>query len=85
MKNLIEFPSTYSLRAIGSNDSGFEQFVVTLFEDHVPETDRRFISSRDSGGGKYRSMTITFIAQSQDQLNNLYSALGQDKRILMLL
>jgi putative lipoic acid-binding regulatory protein len=82
---LLDFPTTYSLRAIGPLQDEFEQMVKDLVESYVPEPDRRSVSSRDSGGGNYRSVTVTFIAQSQEQLESIYSALGQQNQVLMLL
>ncbi|HEY4723266.1 MAG TPA: DUF493 domain-containing protein [Anaerolineae bacterium] len=43
------------------------------------------MTSRTSNGGKYLSVTATFIADSREQLDGLYQELSDHARVLMLL
>jgi putative lipoic acid-binding regulatory protein len=82
--NLLEFPCSFPLKAIGKNTDGFETFVVNTVRKHVPELSETAISSRSSTGDKYLSVTVTFMAQSQTQLDALYREFSGSERILML-
>jgi putative lipoic acid-binding regulatory protein len=85
MDSLIEFPTSFSLRAIGNNTEGFQESVIEVIERHVPEIDRFQVTNRLSGGDKYLAVTFTFMAQSQVQLDAIYEELNQHQGILMLL
>jgi len=43
------------------------------------------ITSRVSGGDKYRSVSFEFIAESREQVDALYVELSSHKRVLMIL
>lgn len=82
---LLEFPCTYPIKAIGKNSADFEDFVVAIARKHIPQLDESGISSRPSNGDKYLGVTITFTAESQQQLDALYQELSDSERVLMLL
>lgn len=82
---LLEFPCTFPLKAIGKNTADFEDFVVAIARNHIPWLDESSISSRPSNGDKYLGITITFTAQSQQQLDALYQELSASEHVLMLL
>ena len=84
-ENLLEFPCTFPLKAIGKNTANFEDHVVTIARNHIPQLDEASISSRPSNGDKYLGVTITFIAESQQQLDALYQELSDSEHVLMLL
>jgi len=82
---VFEFPLSFSIRAIGSNTEAFRELVIEIVTHHVPLDDQQSVSQRLSGGGKYRALTVTFLAQSRLQLDDLYRELGEQKEVLMLL
>ena len=82
--NLLEFPCFFPLKAIGKNTDDFETFVVNTVRKHVPELHETAVNSRSSNGDKYLSVTVTFMAQSQTQLDALYQEFSDSERILML-
>ena len=82
--NLLEFPCSFPLKAIGKNTDDFETFVVNTVRKHVPELHETAVNSRSSNGDKYLSVTVTFMAQSQTQLDALYQEFSDSERILML-
>ena len=83
--SLLEFPCTFPIKAIGKNTPDFEDFVIAIAHNHIPHLDASNISSRPSNGDKYLGVTITFTAQSQQQLDALYQELSDSERVLMLL
>ena len=85
LENLLEFPCAFPLKAIGKNTAEFEDFVMAIARNHIPRLDEADISSRTSNADKYLSVTITFTAESQQQLDALYRELSDSERVLMLL
>ncbi len=83
--DVFNFPCTFPLKVIGRNTADFEAFVVAVVQRHVPELDVSLVTSRVSSGNAYLSVTVTFIASSREQLDALYSDLGQHEQVLMLL
>jgi len=79
------FPCSFPLKAIGRNSDEFEALVIEIVRRHVPDLDDGAVSSRTSGGDTYRSVTATFMAQSREQLDALYSELSDHEQILMVL
>jgi putative lipoic acid-binding regulatory protein len=84
-QNLLDFPCTYPLKAVGKNTADFETYVVDIARKHIPHLDESNISSRSSNGDKYLGVTITFTAESQQQLDAIYQELSDSDRVLMLL
>ena len=82
---LLELPCEFPLKAIGKNTADFENHVVSIARNHIPQFDETSISRRPSNGDKYLGVTITFTAQSQQQLDALYQELSNSERVLMLL
>jgi uncharacterized protein len=85
MEPFYEFPVSITLRVLGYARSDFHDRIVAIFEQQVQETDRRHVGQRFSGGGKYTTVTVQFIAQSKEQLDTLYQELGKEEGVLMVL
>jgi putative lipoic acid-binding regulatory protein len=84
-ESYLEFPTEFPLKAIGSGE-GFAEWVVAVVRRHVPElAEQPPLSTNASAGGKYLGVTVTFTATSQAQLDAIYTELGQDPRVRMLL
>lgn len=72
---LFEFPTEYPLKVAGKNTPTFEQTVVEIVRRHVPDFDHATITARESTGGKYLAVSVSFTAQSKAQLDALYQDL----------
>jgi uncharacterized protein len=73
----LQYPCSFPIKVIGSNEPDFDSVVIEILLKHVPDLDTAAITYRDSSGGKYRSLNSTFIAQSREQLDALYIELGK--------
>jgi hypothetical protein len=82
---IIEFPILFPLKVIGLDEVDFEEFAIEIVRRHVPELLEENITSRVSGGDKYRSVSFEFIAESREQVDALYVELSSHKRVLMIL
>ena len=72
---LFEFPTEYPLKVAGKNIPGFEKTVIEIVSRHVLDFDHTTITSRESKGGKYLAVSVSFVAQSKPQLDALYQDL----------
>ncbi len=72
---LFEFPTEYPLKVAGKNLPGFEKTVIEIVSRHVLDFDHATITSRESKGGKYLAVSVSFVAQSKPQLDALYQDL----------
>jgi putative lipoic acid-binding regulatory protein len=59
--------------------------VVEIVRRHIPVLAEDCATTRLSGGGKYLAVTVTFMAESQAQLDALYGELTEHERVVMLL
>jgi hypothetical protein len=80
---LLQFPCSFPLKAIGAGVDDFEALVVSIVRRHAPGIDA--VASRPSAGGKYLGVTVTFVAESREQLDALYRELSAHPRVVMLL
>jgi putative lipoic acid-binding regulatory protein len=80
----FEFPLIYPLKVIGRNADDFEGFVISVVQTHAPQS-ARTVTTRLSQGGKYLAVTVTFVAESREQLDAIYLALSDSGRVLTAL
>jgi putative lipoic acid-binding regulatory protein len=84
-ETLFNFPCSYPLKVFGKNDDDFENFVLSIISPHISTIEEATISSRTSQGGVYLSITVTFMAESRQQLDDIYNDLSKCKRVIMTL
>ncbi len=82
--DLIKFPCSFPIKVMGLNSEAFTSAVLAIFRKHLQLAEFTY-SSRLSSSGKYLSMTITFIAESQNQLNAVYEELNSHELVVMTL
>ena len=75
-ESLIEFPSAFPIKVVGSNEDGFVHAITHIARQFDSTFDASTIELRESGGGKYLGLTITVQATSREQLDDLYRALS---------
>ncbi len=80
----IKFPCSFPVKVMGLNSDAFISEVLAIFRKHLPIADFTY-TSRPSSSGKYLSITITFTAISQDQLNMIYQELNNHELVVMTL
>ena len=83
--SLIEYPSLFPIKVMGSNVEGFAAAVMALAQQFDPQFDAGSVELRESSGGKYLGVTITITATSREQLDDLYRALTSHPLVKMVL
>ena len=81
----LQFPCTFPVKVMGRNSEEFHAIVLSVFEKHLPSLEDAAITRRLSNSDKYLSLTITFQAQSKEQLNEIYEELNGHELVLMTL
>jgi hypothetical protein len=81
----LDFPMRFPVKAMGKSEDGFVELVVSLVRPLVDDFEDAEVDSRESSGGKFRSVTITFTARTREQLDDVYRALTGHERILYVL
>ena len=84
-KQLMEFPCQFSLKAMGLATDDFDALVVSLVREYIDDIKEGAIHSKPSANGKYVSITVTFTAESREQLDNIYRSVTAHERVLMAL
>ena len=80
--DLIEFPCTFPIKAIGHSHANVRLIVEKIIDLHVESALVLEFAERESGKGKFTAVTVTINAQSKAQLDNIYFALTSDKSIV---
>ncbi len=83
--DLIEYPSRFPLKVFGNHSEGFEDLVVGLVKARCPQSEHIEVSRRESKGGKYQSLTLTFTVYNREQVEGIYRDLHECEQVLMSL
>lgn len=84
-KSLIEYPSRFPIKVMGSNVDGFVQSIIELTLMFDPGFDVSTVEQRLSSGGKYLGVTVTITATSREQLDEFYRTLTTHPMVKMVL
>ena len=84
-ESLIEFPAELAVKAMGLQTEDFESLVTTLVASQLPEGSAHKVTTQQSSGGKYVSVSVHFTASSLEQLKTIYASLRNESRVLYLL
>ncbi|MFK5984136.1 MAG: DUF493 domain-containing protein [Pseudomonadota bacterium] len=80
---LMEFPCTFPLKVMGLNKDNYPAFVLATAQKHIMGLDQSCLKTRLSKSEKYVAVTITFLAHSKQQIDNIYLELHANKRTKM--
>ncbi len=83
--SLIEFPCDFPLKVMGHAAADFDALVRGIVGRHVARLAPDAVRATPSRQGKYVSLTVTVRAESQAQLDALYTELSAHERVLMVL
>jgi putative lipoic acid-binding regulatory protein len=84
-KSLIEYPSRFPIKVMGSNVDGFVNAVVTVARRVDTAIDAATVELRPSKGGNYLGVTVTINATSREQLDELYRTLSSHPMVKVVL
>lgn len=84
-ETLLEFPCDFAIKAMGETSEDLDAIVVEIVRRHVEDLAEGAVSSRQSSGGKFTSITVTIRATSKPQLDAIYQDLTNHERIKYVL
>ena len=73
---LIDYPSDFPIKVMGATHVDFAATIVELVVAHDPTFHEGRMEVRPSAKGNYTGLTVTVLATSREQLDNLYRALS---------
>jgi uncharacterized protein len=84
-KSLLEFPSAFPIKVMGAHVEGFTEAIVTVARHFDPTFDAATVEKRPSRAGNYLGLTITVMATSREQLDELYRTLSTHPMVKIVL
>lgn len=81
----LSFPCEFTFKVVGLADLAFEGEVLKIFRQHFPSLGEGAITPKPSRNNKYLALSITVTAQSQAQLDTVYSLLSSNQHVLFVL
>ena len=82
---LIAYPSQFPIKVMGPKVDGFVRAITSVAREFDPSFDAATVELRDSSKGNYLGITITVLATSREQLDNLYRALTAHPMVKVVL
>ena len=82
---LLDYPTRFPLKVFGNHSEEFEAIVLELVRARIPQAEHIEVRRRNSKGGKYVALTLTFTAYTQQQLEEIYQDLYDCEQVVMSL
>ena len=77
----FQFPGVFEITAMGPAGASLETVIPALLEAAGIETLRETVATRDSSGGKYVSIKLSFKAASRAQYEAAHAALREHPEV----
>ena len=71
-ESLITYPCDFPIKVMGLMQDDFAAIIIELTVRHDPTFHAGKVDMRPSAKGNYLSLTLTVMATSREQLDNLY-------------
>ncbi|GGI53852.1 MAG TPA: DUF493 family protein [Oxalicibacterium sp.] len=84
-ESLIDYPSDFPIKVVGTMHDTFAQTIVEVVTVHDPDFHAGKVEMRPSSAGNYLSLTLTVRATSREQLDDLYRALSSHPMVKFVL
>ena len=84
-ESIIKFPTPFPIKMMGRDTPEFRATVRAMVEKHAGPIDDAAVAEAVSRKGNFVSVTITVIATSQEQLDNIYRDVSSHEDVLMAL
>lgn len=84
-ETLMEFPCSFPIKMMGHDSPEFHRTVREIVEKHAGPIADDAIQNASSRKGRFVSVTITVVAESQEQLDAIYRDATTHEDVLMAL
>jgi putative lipoic acid-binding regulatory protein len=82
---MMNFPCVFPIKVMGANQDDFESLVLEIIQKHASIATEEVVPPRLSRGGRFLSVTVHIMVESQEQLDAIYGELSAHERVLMML
>lgn len=82
---LLEFPCEIGIKAMGESSDDFDAIVVAIVRQHVKDIAEGAVTTKQSSGGKFTSVTVSIQATSKAQLDAIYQQLSSHEDVKYVL
>ena len=76
------YPCAFAVKAMGLTEPELEPLILAMVQRHAPEVTEKNCRCKLSKNGKYTSVTVTFEAQSKEQMDKIYHLLSAHDKVL---
>ena len=83
-ESLIDFPTAFPVKALGKDSPELRHTVLDLVAEHATFDPDKDVKEQVSSNGNFRSITVTFQAENQEQLDTIYQSLHDHELITMV-
>jgi putative lipoic acid-binding regulatory protein len=83
--SLIDYPARFPIKVMGANVDGFVHAMVSVVRQFDAAFDAATVELRSSKGNKYLGVTLTVMATSREQLDELYRTLSTHPMVKVVL
>ena len=83
-ESIIEFPTPFPIKALGKDEPEFRRTVLDIVVTHASFDPERDVKENLSGKGNFVSVTVTILAENQEQLDTVYQSLHDHELVLMV-
>ena len=81
----LTFPCRFPIKAMGRNGDELPQTMLEIVRRHAPELSADTLTTAESRGGRFISVTATITASSRAQLDAIYAELKAHDSVLATL
>ncbi|MFW5447138.1 MAG: YbeD family protein [Methylophagaceae bacterium] len=82
---LMEFPCDFAIKAMGPTSDDFDSIVVGIILQYIDDIKEGSVTTKQSSGGKFTSVTVDFHVASKEQLDAIYKALSDHNQVKYIL
>lgn len=84
-QDLSSFPRECEVKAMGKTADDFEPLILSIVRQYLPDVGDGATRTTPSRNGNYTSVTVSFEAQSKEELDTVHQALVDEPRVLYTL
>ena len=84
-ETLMEFPCDFAIKVMGPSSDDFDSVVVGIIRQYIDDIKEGAVTTKQSSGGKFTSVTVDFHVESRQQLDAIYQALSEHEQVKYIL
>lgn len=81
----LKFPCEFPISIMGLNVPEYKETIFAILKKHVPEVKQTDLKTAFSANKKYCSLKTKFVAQSREQMDDLYKELTANELVKWVL